>query len=100
MRRRSLFSAAGAPALVAALIGAVLTVPVAGAPSANAVGGAVVAADAPRTATIAGSLQSELGCAADWQPDCAATDLALKPGTASYATTFTVPAGSYEFKVA
>ncbi|MDN5766431.1 MAG: pullulanase-type alpha-1,6-glucosidase [Humibacillus sp.] len=104
MRRRSLFSAAGAPALAAALVGAVLTVPVAAAPSANAVGGAVgeavLAADTPRTATIAGSLQSELGCAGDWQPDCAATDLALKPGTTSYATMFTVPAGSYEFKVA
>ncbi|MEO6999028.1 MAG: alpha-amylase family glycosyl hydrolase, partial [Terracoccus sp.] len=99
MRRRTLFSAAGVPALVAALAGAVLSVPVVSAPSAVAAGG-MVAADSPRTATIAGSLQNELGCAGDWQPDCAATDLALKPGTTSYATTFSVPAGSYEFKVA
>jgi hypothetical protein len=29
----------------------------------------------PTTVTIAGSLQSELGCSGDWQPDCAATHL-------------------------
>ena len=29
----------------------------------------------PSAATIAGSLQDELGCPGDWQPDCAATHL-------------------------
>jgi glycosidase len=50
--------------------------------------------------TVAGSLQSELGCPADWQPDCAATHLAKVPGTSIWRATFTVPAGDYEFKVA
>ena len=52
-----------------------------------------------RTATLVGSLQSELGCPGDWQPDCAATLMA--PGAGStYGLTVTVPAGSYELKVA
>ncbi len=32
---------------------------------------------APASVTVAGSLQSELGCAEDWQPGCAATHLTL-----------------------
>ena len=32
----------------------------------------------PASVTIAGSLQDELGCPGDWQPDCAATHLALR----------------------
>jgi hypothetical protein len=41
------------------------------------VGPSVLASDTPDPAsvTIAGSLQSELGCAGDWMPDCAATHL-------------------------
>ncbi len=34
-----------------------------------------LAAAASPTVTVAGSLQSELGCAADWDPACTATDL-------------------------
>ena len=34
----------------------------------------------PTSVTIAGSLQSELGCAGDWDPDCAATHLDLRRG--------------------
>ena len=33
----------------------------------------------PDFVTIAGSLQSELGCAGDWDPTCAATHLTLMP---------------------
>ena len=29
----------------------------------------------PASVAIAGSLQDELGCPGDWQPDCAATEL-------------------------
>src|SRR5215211_9246861 len=29
----------------------------------------------PTNVTVAGSLQSELGCSGDWQPDCANTHL-------------------------
>ena len=50
--------------------------------------------------TLAGSLQGELGCSADWQPDCAATHLTQVAGTDAWQATFDVPAGSYEFKVA
>ena len=38
------------------------------------------AATAPTSATIAGDLQSELGCPGDWAPDCAATDLTPTDG--------------------
>ena len=58
-----------------------------------------MAAAASPTVTVAGSLQSELGCAGDWDPTCAATDLAeTSPGV--FTATFTVPGGSYEFKIA
>jgi pullulanase-type alpha-1,6-glucosidase len=47
-----------------------------------------------------GSLQSELGCPGDWQPDCATTHLARVGDTTVFSGRFTVPAGSYELKVA
>jgi glycosidase len=60
--------------------------------------GVVHSAAAVRVITLAGSLQSELGCPADWQPSCAASELTLT-GPGSYANRFTLPAGAYEFKV-
>ncbi|MEO7268733.1 MAG: alpha-amylase family glycosyl hydrolase [Knoellia sp.] len=63
--------------------------------------GAVMPAAAETTSVaLAGSLQSELGCPDDWQPACSATELARVGDTTAYAKTFTLPAGSYEFKVA
>ncbi|CUR57845.1 Alpha-1,6-glucosidase, pullulanase-type [metagenome] len=53
---------------------------------------------APTSVTLAGSLQSELGCASDWAPDCTATHLADSGD--GWAATFDVPAGDYAFKVA
>ncbi len=51
---------------------------------------------ADRVITLAGSLQSELGCPGDWDPACTASSL----GTAApYTKVFDVPAGSYEYKV-
>ena len=88
MRRRSALSVASLSALVVAG----LAVPLAAAPTAGAA--------APRTATLVGSLQDELGCPGDWQPGCTKTDLTLQPGTTTYAAEFRVPAGSYELKVA
>src|ERR1051325_10471822 len=38
----------------------------------------------PTSVTIAGSLQSELGCGGDWDPGCAATDLTFD-ATAEFA---------------
>jgi glycosidase/fibronectin type 3 domain-containing protein len=55
-------------------------------------------AAAPTSVTIAGSLQSELGCPGDWQPDCAATHLTYDAGDDVWQETFTVPAGSWEYK--
>jgi pullulanase len=52
----------------------------------------------PASVTVAGSLQSELGCSDDWQPDCAATHLAYDADDAVWQATFTVPAGSWEYK--
>ena len=52
------------------------------------------------TVTLVGSLQSELGCAGDWDPTCAATYLDLDANDDVFQRTFTVPAGGYEYKVA
>ncbi|WP_083508674.1 pullulanase-type alpha-1,6-glucosidase [Arthrobacter alpinus] len=53
-----------------------------------------------RVFTLAGDLQDELGCAADWAPDCPETKL-VETGTAGvYAADFTLPAGSFNYKVA
>ncbi|MEO5852998.1 MAG: pullulanase-type alpha-1,6-glucosidase [Nocardioides sp.] len=53
----------------------------------------------PASVTLAGSLQSELGCPDDWAPACAVTHLA--PGADGVWTgRFSLPAGSYELKVA
>ncbi|WP_136708153.1 pullulanase-type alpha-1,6-glucosidase [Agromyces sp. H66] len=58
------------------------------------------AAEEPRTFALVGDLQSELGCPADWSPDCAETEL-IATGTAGvFAAEFTIPAGSWQYKVA
>ena len=89
-RRLAPWSALTVLALVAALLGAQAP------PSARAAEPTPI----PSTVTLVGSLQSELGCAADWDPACAATELASARRRAVYAADFDVPAGSYEFKVA
>src|SRR5712691_8848593 len=55
---------------------------------------------APSRVTIAGSLQSELGCSGDWQPDCALTHLAFDPSDLVWQGTFTIPPESWEYKAA
>src|SRR5947208_14505851 len=55
---------------------------------------------APTSVTIAGSLQSELGCPGDWDPGCAATHLAYDASDDVWQGTFLVPAGNYEYKAA
>jgi len=47
-----------------------------------------------------GSLQSELGCAGDWDPACAATHLAFDTTDGVWQGTFSVPAGTWEYKAA
>jgi glycosidase/fibronectin type 3 domain-containing protein len=62
------------------------------------VGVAASGASSPTSVTIAGSLQSELGCPGDWQPDCAATHLTYDASDDVWQGTFTVPAGNWEYK--
>ena len=69
--------------------------------------GLAAAADEPRTFALVGSLQSELGCTdlgagagGDWEPACAETELVATGTPGVYAAEFTIPAGSYEYKVA
>jgi alpha-amylase len=57
-------------------------------------------APARDSVTVAGDLQSELGCPGDWQPDCAATHLAFDTSDGLWHATFTLPAGDYQWKVA
>src|SRR3990172_5501679 len=54
----------------------------------------------PASVTIAGSLQSELGCPGDWQPECAATHLADDASDDVWQATFNVLAGNWEYKAA
>ena len=52
----------------------------------------------PSSVTIAGSLQQELGCTGDWQPDCAGTHLTYDANDEVWQGTFAVPAGNWEYK--
>jgi pullulanase-type alpha-1,6-glucosidase len=52
------------------------------------------------TAALVGDLQSELGCPGDWQPDCGATELAPTGVPGQFAAEFTLPAGTWQYKVA
>ncbi|MBK9940312.1 MAG: fibronectin type III domain-containing protein [Kouleothrix sp.] len=61
---------------------------------------AALAAGNPTSVTIAGSLQSEAGCAGDWDPACAATHLTYDANDDVWQASFTLPAGSYEYKAA
>jgi hypothetical protein len=54
----------------------------------------------PTSVAVAGSLQSELGCPGDWQPDCAATELTFDAGDGVWQASFELPAGTWEYKVA
>ncbi|HZG66724.1 MAG TPA: pullulanase-type alpha-1,6-glucosidase, partial [Herpetosiphonaceae bacterium] len=54
----------------------------------------------PWNVTIAGTLQSALGCPRDWQPDCSHTALTYDPVDDLWQATFELPAGEYEYKVA
>ncbi len=59
----------------------------------------LVTAAPPTSVTLAGSLQSELGCSGDWQPDCATTHMTAGPD-GIYRFSGTLPAGAYEYKAA
>src|SRR3954454_4452566 len=54
----------------------------------------------PTSVTVAGSLQSEAGCAGDWDPGCATTHLTYDANDDVWQGAFALPAGSYEYKAA
>ncbi len=63
-----------------------------------ALSGQVMAA--PSSVTVAGSLQTEIGCAGDWDPGCSASNLMYDTADDAWQNTFTIPAGSWEYKAA
>ena len=54
----------------------------------------------PTSVTAAGNLQSEVGCAEDWNPGCTASDLIFDSEDKVWQRAFVVPAGNYEYKAA
>ncbi|PJI94073.1 pullulanase-type alpha-1,6-glucosidase [Luteimicrobium subarcticum] len=81
--------------LTAVLAGAALAV----SPVLPAVAGAAAASADALLVTVPGSHQTEMGCASDWDPSCTASALAQRPD-GDYSADFTIPAGSYDYKVA
>lgn len=55
---------------------------------------------APETVTVAGTVQSVLGCPGDWQPECEDTQLIFDEADGIWRGSFDLPAGSYEYKAA
>ncbi len=54
----------------------------------------------PTSVTIAGDLQTAVGCASSFDPTCAATHLAYDASDDVWQGTFSLPAGSYQYKAA
>jgi pullulanase len=57
-------------------------------------------ADAPQSVTIAGTVQSVLGCPNDWDPSCETTFMTYDAEDDLWKATFDLPAGEYEYKAA
>ena len=62
----------------------------------------VTVRDAPQpgSVTVAGSLNSEMGCPADWDPACPAAFMTLDPADNIWRLTADLPAGQYSYKAA
>ena len=54
----------------------------------------------PEIVTIPGTIQSQLGCTGDWQPNCSATFLAFDQEDDVWQGAWELPPGNYEYKVA
>ncbi len=54
----------------------------------------------PTSVTVAGDLQSEIGCAGDWDPACATSHLTYDASDDVWQGSWTIPAGSYQYKAA
>lgn len=60
----------------------------------------IQAQDQPDSVTLVGTIQSVLGCANDWAPECEATFLNYEQESNIWRGEFELPAGEYEYKVA
>jgi pullulanase-type alpha-1,6-glucosidase len=86
-------------------VSAVSTSAVVGDPAPPDAGGGTAQNDPPATqpgsVTIAGDLNSEIGCAGDWDPACAAAHLTLDDKDGIWKGTFALPAGGqFQYKAA
>lgn len=54
----------------------------------------------PESVTIAGTMQTQLGCAGNWNTGCTETMLTYDPEDDLWTATFALTAGSYEYKAA
>src|SRR5258705_12446186 len=54
----------------------------------------------PTSVTVVGDLQSKAGCGGDWDPTCAATHLTYDASDDVWQRTFSLPAGTYQYKAA
>ncbi len=62
--------------------------------------GAAAADPQPTAASVPGSFGGEVGCPGDWQPECAAIQLAKRSNDDVWSASLTLPAGAYEYKAA
>ena len=62
--------------------------------------GAALGTPDPSSVTVSGSLQSELGSPGDWDPTFLGTHLSYGSADDVWQATWTIPAGTYEYKVA
>ena len=54
----------------------------------------------PDAVSVPGDHNSEMGCPADWSPDCTQAQLTLDPKDQIWKGTYTLPAGAYAYKAA
>ena len=70
------------------------------APAPSGGGGGVGDVIQPNFVSVPGTANSEMGCAADWSPDCPQAQLTLDPNDKIWKGTFTLPIGPYAYKAA
>jgi hypothetical protein len=63
-------------------------------------GDPVADADQPTSVSIAGTLNTEMGCPEDWMPSCAKAFMTLDTNDRIWKKTSTLPAGPYSYKAA
>ena len=54
----------------------------------------------PDFVSVPGNLNTEMGCAGDWQPECDQAQMTLDPNDQIWKLTVDLPAGDYEYKAA